>query len=95
MVSACPHSCRRCRRSAALYLVQIIVESAFSESKSVREDFCRSRLEKYSVSGDDIWLDVVEVPSSCLVFPMFLPQLVDVSVNSTEPSNQSVHIWRS
>ena len=42
------------------YLVQIIVESAFSESKSVREDFCRSRLEKYSISADDIWLDVVE-----------------------------------
>ena len=65
------------------YLVQIIVESAFSESKSVREDFCRSRVEKYSFSADDIWLDVVEVSSSCLVVPMFLPQLVDVSVNST------------
>ena len=49
----------------------------------MREDFCRSRLEKYSISADDIWLDVVEVPSSCLVVPLFLPQLVDVSVNST------------
>ena len=67
------------------YLVQIIVESAFSESKSVRENFCRSRVEKYSISADDIWLDVVEVSSSCLVVLMFLPQLADVSdsVNST------------
>ena len=65
------------------YLVQIIVESAFSKSKSLREDFCRSRLEKYSISTDDIWLDVVEMSSSCLVVPMFLPQLVDISVNST------------
>jgi len=49
----------------------------------VREDFCRSRLEKYSISADDIRLDVVEVSSICLVVPMFLPQLVDISVNST------------
>jgi len=49
----------------------------------MREDFCRYRLEKYSISADDIWLDIVEVSSSCLVVPMFLPQLVDVSVNST------------
>ena len=46
------------------YLVQIIVESAFSESTSVREDFCRSRLEKHSFSADDIWLDAVEVSST-------------------------------
>ena len=65
------------------YLVQIILESAFSEWKSVREDFCRSRLEKYSISADDIWLDVVEVSSSCLVVLCLLPQLVDVSVDST------------
>ena len=61
------------------YLVQIIVESAFSESKLVREYFCRSHVERYSISADDIWLDVVEVSSNCLVVPMFLPQLVDVS----------------
>ena len=30
------------------------------------EDFCRSRLEKYSISADNIWLDVVELSSSCL-----------------------------
>ena len=77
------------------YLVQIIVESAFSESKSVREDFCRSRVEKYSFSADDIWLDVVEVSSSCLVVPMFLPQLVDVSTRpyiscSSTPTSMSM-----
>ena len=32
--------------------MQIVVESAFSESKSVREDFCRSRVEKYSISAE-------------------------------------------
>ena len=77
------------------YLVQIIVESAFSESKSMREDFCRSRVEKYSISADDIWLDVVEVSTSCLVVPMFLPQLVGVSVNSTVhflPFNANVDV---
>ena len=73
------------------YLVQIIVESAFSESKSVRENFCRSRVEKYSISADDIWLDVVEVSSSCLVVLMFLPQLADVS----DSVNSTVHFLQS
>jgi len=43
------------------YIVQIGVESAFSESESMRRDFCRSCLEKYSIAAGDIWLDVVEV----------------------------------
>jgi len=33
------------------YLVQIIVESAFSESKSVREDFCIHSSIIYAVRG--------------------------------------------
>jgi len=41
----------------------------------MREDFCRFRLEKYSIAAGDIWLDVVEVSSSCLLVPCLLPQL--------------------
>jgi len=64
----------------------------------MREDFCRSRLEKYSISADDIWLDVVEVSSSCLVVPCLLPQLVDVSVDSAIHflqfnANVDVDVW--
>ena len=47
------------------------------------KDFCRSRLEKYSIAAGDIWLDVVEVSSSCLVVPCLLPQLVDICGDST------------
>jgi len=64
----------------------------------MREEICLSRLEKYSISADDIWLDVVEVSSCCLVVPCLLTQLVDISVNSAIHflqfnANVDVDVW--